>query len=210
MTINKRLGLSASFLALAIALPALGHEFPLSPTAIREAYFLGTRVDSKTAEFFEQYVHKLPPPKTGPHVAAVSILTPYAQVVEHAGRTINYSAQDAVKDFLGKPAVFRLRVDIHLTATYSEQLASEAGTVRFRSPDFWRDFQIKLIQNKEEISVQAVQGHSVHGFKGRGLIGAFVELEFKSEKVDSAPISVQVLTPDGQQVVTTFDLTRLR
>jgi hypothetical protein len=36
----------------------------------------------------------------------------------HASKTLNYSAQDAVKEFLGKPAVLRMHLDVcYLGAT---------------------------------------------------------------------------------------------
>jgi hypothetical protein len=42
MKTDARFGLSALVVVLAIALPAMGYEFPLSSDAIREAYFLGS------------------------------------------------------------------------------------------------------------------------------------------------------------------------
>jgi hypothetical protein len=53
------------------------------------------------------------------HVA-VSVETPFAHVAVHASKIIHYSAQDAVKEFLGKPAALRMHLDICYLAGASE------------------------------------------------------------------------------------------
>jgi len=75
-------GLSIFLAVLLIGTPTLAFDDPLTSTSIRDAYMLGNRKDFKTAEFFARYKHFLPAPETGPHVAAISVETPYGQIVE--------------------------------------------------------------------------------------------------------------------------------
>ena len=205
-----RFTLVACLLPAILGMPALAYEYQLSATAIREAYFIGLDNGSPRTEFFGRYIHVLSAPKVGPYIAAISILTPFARVVEHSGSTINYSAQDAVQQFLGKPSVFRVRVDIYLTATYSALLTTERREVRARPSDFWRDFKIKTIQNNREIPLQNLRGQARYANRSGALMGAIVQLEYKPEEIDTSSITIEALAPDGQQIQTTFDLAKLR
>ncbi len=77
-----RWGLAILLLALIIVQPALAFDYPLSPEAIREAYFLGKASPEKRNAFFEPYRQNLPVPKTGPNVALIEVETPFAFVVD--------------------------------------------------------------------------------------------------------------------------------
>ena len=101
--------------AVALASSVFAYDYPLSSEAIREAYFIGNRRDTGTTDFIAQYTHHFPVPDSGPHVAMIQLETPYAQIVERAEQAVNYHASDAVQEFLGKPAEFRLRVQIYFT-----------------------------------------------------------------------------------------------
>lgn len=207
---NASFRLTAFLLILILPFPAFAYNYPLSPTAIREAYFLGLRTDDKKIEFFAPYTHRLPFPKTGPHVAAISVVTPYAQIVERAGTYMNYSAQDAAQDFADKPGEFRVRIEIRLTPTYSGLVPTESGVPRPRGVDFWKDFKLKLIQNGKEIGQQSIRRETVLRAHDGGIVGVIVVTDYKCNEVASVPTSVQVLAPDGQIVETTFDLETLR
>ena len=89
-----------------IASGACGYDFPLSESAIRDAYFLGSKGPSQGQAFLGEYTHAVNALKVGACTSAVSVETPFAHVAVHASRAVNFSAQDAVKEFLGKPAVF--------------------------------------------------------------------------------------------------------
>lgn len=213
MKSNARFGLSVSLLALAITLPTLAYEYPLSDSAIRDAYFLGKSSSDKMSVLFEKYTQRPSIPKKGPHVASVILETPYVGVVEHSREMLNYSAPAAEKDFLGKPTVFRLRVQIDLTDSYGWQIPSPTGTIRLRPSDFWKDFAVRLVQ-KDEIPSKSLRGTPIYSFGGDGfssvLTGATIELTYDAEKVKSEDIKVEVLTPGGEQVEVTFDLAALR
>ncbi len=76
--------------------PSVAFNTPLSDQAVREAYFLGQRRDESMADFLNQYTKVLPRPKTGPHIASVTFLTPFALLVEYSSRQADYSAQRAL------------------------------------------------------------------------------------------------------------------
>jgi hypothetical protein len=73
-----RNALRISILLIAMALPLGAYERHLSSDSIRVAYFLGSASDSRTASFLSPYSRNLPLPKTGPHVANISLETPYS------------------------------------------------------------------------------------------------------------------------------------
>jgi hypothetical protein len=206
-----RFALSLIFSALLIAPPAPAYEFPLSSEAIRDAYFLGKASANKRAESLARYTVYLPMPKSGPYVAMVVFETPYVIVAERTARAVsNYFAPDAVEEFLGKPAVCRVRVRIYLTSSYSWQMPSPPGSVRFRPDDFWREFSIRLMQEGQEIAAKASSGSPLYSLDLGVLTGAEVDLDYNAAKIQAAPATVEVDTPDGQHVQTTFDLARLR
>jgi hypothetical protein len=207
------------FIALLTIAPlASAYEYPLSSTAIRNAYFLGTDNNEQTSRFLAEYVKRPPLPKAGPHVSEIEVRTPYEQVVLHA-RDVpgSYSAQDAEQDYRAHPGSFLVRVRIELTPTYSDLLDNGPGGaqgVRLRPADFWRDFSIHLIQ-QSEVKPKRIIGWPVHTSRRPGagpvrLVGAEVRLEYDPAEIASAPAQIEVVTPDGQQVVTEFDLAKLK
>jgi len=91
----------ASLLAAILLLSPSSFAFdtPLSDQAVREAYFLGQRRDESLARFLDKYTRVLPPPKTGPHIAAVTLFTPFALVTQLSSEhSTGYSAQQAALD----------------------------------------------------------------------------------------------------------------
>ncbi len=99
-------------LGLLLALPAGAYDFPLSSSAVREAYFLGKQQSGLGTDFLAQYSRLIPELKVAPYISRVRIETPFFQVAEQVSRILNYSAQDAVEDFYGKPAVLRMYLEI--------------------------------------------------------------------------------------------------
>jgi hypothetical protein len=213
MRFDARFGLLIFLVTPAIAIPALAYDYPLSDSAIRDAYFLGKSSDDKISEMFEKYTQRPPAPERGAHIASVVLETPYVRVVEHSRKMLNYSAPAAEEDFLGKPGMFLLRVQIDLTDSYGWQIPSPAGTIRLRPDDFWKDFTVRLIQ-KEEIPSKSLRGNPIYSSGGEGassvLIGAMVELTYDAEKIKSDDAKVEVCGPDGQKVEAVFDLAALR
>lgn len=200
-------------LVLGIALPAAAIIYPLSAIDIRDAFMTAQRNDEQTADFFLPYSHSVPMPAKGPHVAIVSIATPFSQVVERTGKP-NYHSNEAEEDFLGKPLDFIVRVQIDYTATYPEPIQGGPLLTIVPIPDFTRDFKIQLAQDKNEnIPPKSERVFLIFSDASAdlyGAAGAILELRYDPEKIDSDLTTVKVDTPDGQHVETTFNLLRLR
>jgi hypothetical protein len=196
-------------LAMMLASSVFAYDYPLSSEAIREAYFIGNRRDTSTADFIEQYTHHFPVPKNGPYVAMIQLETPYVQIVEHAREAINYNAPDSVQEFLGKPGVFRLRVQIYFTPSYTAVVESKDGKPMVRAHDFWRDFKIRLVQGTE-IHAERVGGHVLYGNGKERRIGAEVQLDYQGTAIRSGLVKAEVHSPEGEETETSFDLATLR
>jgi len=209
-----RLGMALALAALLAALPVRAFDYPLSSEAIREAYFLGKADPQKRVEFLAPYTQTPPMPETGPHVASISFETPFVVIVERMAKAPNATTGDAEQEFLGKPGMLRMRVEIDLTTSYSWILSASSSGTRLRSGDFWKDFTIRLTQDGKEIAARSVHGVPLYTFASSDtssqLRGAAVTLTYNAARISSEPADVHVLTPDGQDVTATFDLGRLR
>lgn|SRR5271156_959869 len=204
---TQRFGLSV-LLVVAIALPAIAYEYPLSSTSIRDAYILGNRKDEHTAEFFANYTHHFPVGKTGPYVDEIGIETPFSQVVERCGTAYNYHAQEAEEEFGDKPMIFRAHVQIFEFPVFSP------GAALTYAPEYWKDFKIQLMQDKEipsnKVNAELLYPPTDQDYGTSLPIGVRVEFEYDAAKIDDAQATVKVTMPDGQEVESTFDLDRLR
>jgi hypothetical protein len=203
----------AILLVIAIAIPAAAasYIYPLSSTDIRDAYMTAQRNDEQTAEFFLPYSHNLPMPEKGPHVAAVTLATPFFQVVENSGKA-DYHSNEAEKDFLGKPMDFQVRVEIDFTATYPPAGPNQSQLIIQPVPNLWDDFKIQLEQSK---AIPFTSHHvyfiySDYSPNVFGVAGAIIEQDYNAEKIDADLTTVKVDTPDGQHLETTFNLLKLR
>jgi hypothetical protein len=190
-----------------IATAAVAFDSPLSSEAIRDAYFLATGDPQKRTDFFSQYTQHPAVPDEGPSISSIQIQTPFASVVQDiASNALNYREPDVQEDFFGKPADFRVRVNVAFTATYppSTTSAMELG-------DFWNDFTIHLMQSGTEISSRSVKGLPIYSDNTiSGYIGAIVVADYDARKIGSGPITVVVTGPDDARVESDFDLDSLR
>ena len=76
---RSRLAIPALLSILAVSLPALAFEYPLSSTSIRDAYFLGAENDMKTVDFLAKYTNLPPAQKTGASVTMIRAETTWAK-----------------------------------------------------------------------------------------------------------------------------------
>jgi len=153
---QPRLSPISCVLAAALLLPPPSSAFdtPLSPEAVRDAYFLGQHNDKSTLSFFSQYVKTLPAPDQGAYISEVEIYTPYVQIIEHSRRLSGaYSAQQAELDYRHSHDKLYVRVRINFTDTYGalELYRSAKGDKELSGrdeplPDFYRDFHVGLSQ----------------------------------------------------------------
>ena len=202
-----------------IALPALAYQYPLSSIDIRDAFFIGNRNDDLTAALFAKYSRTLPAPETGPYVAEIDLDTPFLQVARRAEGAVNYDSLDAVQEFQSKPMVFRVHVKFYFTSTYMPLPVAHTEGIPMQTPsysDFWNDFKVRLIQDKEVRQKSSVGAaiFPMWGADGDGPppspIGGRIDVDYDPAKIDTADATVEVLTPDGQDIVVPFDLSRLQ
>src|SRR6266849_527188 len=123
MLSSFRLCLSILTAALLPSPSFFAFDTPLSDQAVREAYFLGQRHDESMARLLSRYTMFLPPPSTGPHIYAVTLLTPFALLVQHSSRQSNYSAQQAAKDHHADDEFVSISIEILLTQSYGALIA---------------------------------------------------------------------------------------
>jgi hypothetical protein len=209
---TQRFGLSV-LLVVAIALPAIGYEYPLSSTSLRDAYMLGNRKDEHTAEFLARYSQFPPMPQAGPHVSVISVETPYSQIVELGENALNPDIQGTEEELADKKFAFIVRVEVELTDTYPDRLSLNPVVPGQPRPNFERDFNIELVQGKT-IPATSTQVYLLYSDGVTNILqisGAVIELQYDADKIDSYDdATVKVHTPDDQVVETTFDVGHLR
>lgn len=202
-----------SFLVVAPAINAF--EYPLSPTAIRSAYLSGHATDGRNARLFGKYVRDFSAPESGPYVARIRLETPYEQVAQVAATVSNIHTQEAEQEFAGKALPFRVSVEIQFTPTYPAfDVAESPGAYSLLQPlpDYQRDFQIDVSQ-KNAITPESSRAYISSSYFSNtvwGIQGFVIEQEYDPEKIDSSDLTVEVHTPDGQDVSTTFNMAELQ
>jgi hypothetical protein len=211
----------AVLMALLVVSPeSFAFNSPLSDEAIREAYFLGQRRDESTARFLDKYKQHLAAPETGPWIASVELLTPFARVVvQSSQQTVGYSAQQAEAEHRGKEEIVAMKVEVLLTDSYGPLIARPTGQrsgspigYAFRSPDFWRDIEVHVAVDDRIVKATRSSGEPNYrrSDDGRQLTGATLRFEFPASAFDSNTAMVQVIPPEGPEVFVDFDLTAVR
>jgi hypothetical protein len=195
----------ALVLTASIAPSAGAMDYPLSSSAIREACFLGTGDPNKRAEFAENYVKRYGARKTGDYVSLIAFETPYMVIAQEIARKgDDYHAPDAVQEYLGKPQVCRIRVEIHWT------LNSSAAATTHPNRDV-TNYKLRVTQDGREIPVKTRWSDSlVEGGSAPVDVGIALYREFDTENVRSGPVTVEVSGVDGHVLTETFDLDTVR
>ncbi|MGH9732271.1 MAG: hypothetical protein ACRD4A_11255 [Candidatus Acidiferrales bacterium] len=200
MARNFFLGSSLVLTALLIAIvPAPAYQRTLSSELVREAYFLGQRRDETTARFFSPYFRSFPMPRTGPHIALVEALTPYAYVVLNPGKG---TVIDTEEQYLGQPPNFQVRVAIYSTPTYSLPSGCE---------NILSEFAVRVFQEQKLLMpTSRTCGHLPGTPRAHQSSGTELVLGFETAKVASAPVTIDIRSPNAQHLETTFDLNKLK
>lgn len=200
----------------------MAFESPLAEKTIREAYFLGQHHDASTQSALKPYIHNLPAPQSGPHIAEIRLLTPYAQVIDNSNaQSAGYSAQQAASDYHAHADTIVVRFQIQFTPTYGQVQSSRdySGAaarkgITLRPEDFWQSFKVGLSQKDQWLEPLSHDGEPIYLRNSEngsgGLDGAYIWLTFDAHDVSSDPVDAEIFTPDGQHVITTFDLSTLR
>jgi hypothetical protein len=186
---------------LAMASIALGYEFPLSSSAVRDACLLGASSNGEPDRTLAEYTHVLPGLKVEMFSTTVSIDTPYTEVTEYCRQKLNYSVQDAEKEFGDRPMQFRIHMEIYFSPSRS-------------TADNLHDLTIKLGQDGKEIVPVLVGSEPIvaphNDTDDVESIGERVDFVVKAGKIGSSDLTVEISTSDGHQAETTFDLARLK
>lgn len=194
--------LSLLSLATIVAQPALGFDYPLSSEAIREAYFLGSGDPDKRLLFFDKYAKHYAVPKSGQYVASIRFETPYYVIAERVSQPLSgYHAPDAVREFLGKPGICRIRVEIYY------------GISSTPTGPYQTNYEIDLKQHDKTISSTRTWTEGMVSMDDSGpyIPGVYLTAEYSADDIDSdAPARVEVIAPDGRNVIERFDLSSLR
>ena len=184
--------------ALTFGASASAYDYPLTQTAVRDAYYLGRRQGSVPPDVLKQYSHWVSDLHQGNCTSEARIETPFLQIAEYVGSVPNYSSQDAVKEFYDQPMVLR----IFLNICYMRE-APPPNSVR-----------IKFIQNKKEVlPATDIRSAYAERFSETSFLranGESAKLQFDPKKLDSSTLTIQIDTPDGQHAETEFDLQSLR
>jgi len=212
----------ASVLTAVILLAPSSFTFntPLSDQAVREAYFLGQRRDETMANLLNKYTKLLPPPKTGPDIASVTFLTPFALLVQQSSQRSAYSAQQAALDHRDQPEFIRIVVQIQFTDSYGPYIVRPTGS-RSGSPrgfvprpyDFWKDFDVQVSSEDQKLRPFSSYGRPNFSCSEEGgctLTGATLQFDFSVEDFASGSATVDVLSPEGDPVSVNCDLDHLR
>jgi hypothetical protein len=148
-------------------------------------------------EFSAEYRHTIPSLRVEEFISFARIETPFAQVATQSSRKLNYSAQDAEHDFLGKQLPFR----IHLEICYMPDAPPDA-------------VKIKLIQNRKEIVPTAGERAGFYPptdpYTRLPSIGETIDIEVDALKLDGSTLEISIETPDGRSTPVEFDLLSLR
>ena len=213
-----RVGLALLAGVLLVSAPSLAYDTPLSDQAVREAYFLGQRRDESMYAFLNRYTKPLPPPKTGPHIAAITFFTPFALLVQHSSRQANYSAQRAALDHKAHEEIVEIQVEIQFTQSYGAIITSlthsRSGSptaMQLRSPEFWRAFKYRIFDGDEEITTEDISGEPQYQCSEIActLTGAIVRIQFPATAFKSDSAGVEVTPREGDAVSVDFDLSSL-
>lgn len=207
--------------ALILSTPSsFAFDTPLSDEAVREAYFLGQRRDDTMATFLNKYAKFLSPPKTGPHIASITFLTPFALLVQQSSQhTSGYSAQQAALDHRDQGEFVRIIVQIQLTDSYGPFIVRPTGS-RSGSPkgfvprpyDFWKDFDVQVFSKDQKLEPFSSSGQPLLLCDEGGctLTGATLQFDFSAEDFPSGSAIIDINPPEGDPLSVDFDLDHLR
>ncbi len=221
MPFPARIVASVTISALLLCQLAFAFDTPLSDQAVREAYFLGQRHDETMAALLHKYTKFLPPPKSGPDVASITFLTPFALLVQQSSQhTSGYSAQQAAIDHRDQPEFVRIVIQIQLTNSYGPYIVRSTGS-RSGSPngfvprpyDFWKDFDVQVSSNDQQLKPFSSSGQPIFNCSEEGgciLTGATLQFDFSTEDFASSSATIDVNPPEGDPVSLDFDLDHLR
>jgi hypothetical protein len=195
----------------------------LTEAEVHEAFTLGQRNDATTASFLAPYIKELATEgASGPHIAEVEILTPFAQIVDESRQNMmnGYTEQQAERDYHQRGDIVEVRVVLMLPAAYPKQDDNQAPganankNTALRPENFWQNFQFMVKQHGKTIPSRSIHNQPIYSTATKDapavLDGATVLLEYDAKDIGSELTEVDVVTPDAKTISATFDLKKVR
>lgn len=186
-----------------VSLASSAYQQRLDSQAVREAYSLGRRNDQTTGVFLSQYVRTFSDPGKWPHVGRIELLTPYSQIVFAAKDDLtNASVYDAVQKYASRDIPVLVRI---------QALWPALSTLPTEDKGVWGQFTISVTQS-HPLTFRKRKWTPYYLSRGDGFGFDYIEmvLQFGAKDVASAPITIEVSSPDGQHVEAKFDLSKLK
>lgn len=193
----------AVLLLLAVAAGASAYDQPLSPEAVRDAYFLGRQTEQADA-FLRAYTQT-------PvllldriiNVTRIELLTPYAQIV-HASRMdmANQDAVDVDQEYPKRSLPLLIRVWFYPPTSYAGPFDSFDASVRKLSIAISQSRVLKPQQTAYTILYPNSRRHWPNGLE--------LNLTFDARQFHAAPVRIAISVPNGQHAEVTFDLSSLK
>lgn len=194
---------SVFLVALVVLAPgAVAYYRYSNASAIQEAFELGRKNNEDTTAFLTRYSRQYSTPQKGLYVSSIEFLTPYAQLVNDAMLDMaNENVYDVQRKYASRPDMVLVRVRVYSTPTRMLPSADE---------DIWREITIRVSDAKELKSKKKSLNLVYPGDDAIGFDYADMELQFDAKDIDSAPITIEVFSLDGQRVEAKFDLAKLK
>ncbi len=208
------LRLVAVVLGLLLALPAGAYDFPLSPEAVREAYFFGKSSDrGKVAKFLGDYIRVFHSQDASSFPGIIELRTPYQRVVKRSWENqADYNAQQAESDYAEQTDTLEVWVYLVFDNSHpgpSDLYTDGDGRVRDHRENFWREYRIHVTQ-EHVIEPRKLGGTPTYDCCGGGLSGARVRLEFDASSLAPRETRIEVIAPDGRKIAADFALDQLK
>jgi hypothetical protein len=197
-----RLGAAALVLLVIAASGASAYEQPLSPEAVREAYFLG-RHHEQAAAILGRYTRTLNSANQEFNISKVQLLTPYAQIVRQSlVDMLNENSVDIDQEYPAHVLPVIVRVWFYLPASKSSFHAFDK-LVRHTSIVVSQSHSVK--PKSTSYTTQTLWVGKYHWPDG-----VEVQLTFSDGQFSSSPLRIAITSPGGHRAETSFDLSSLK
>lgn len=133
---------------------------------------------------------------------------------------MGYSAQQAIIDHHNSDESMLLTIEIDFTDSYGALIARPTGSrsgspigYKFRSSDFWKDFDVQVFSKQDPVKALSASGKPNYLCSDEGgctLTGATLTFEFPAAQFADDDATIQIDPPEGDQVLVDFDLSAIR
>jgi hypothetical protein len=216
----------AIVLCVSLSPASNAYDKQLDSRAIHEAYILGQRNDKSTGDFLAPYLTQITEAQKDVHIAEIELLTPFAQIVDVSRQKSadGYTEEQAIEYYKNHGNTVKVNVTMMLPSAYpktaesrevpTSEPATGAQKSALRPENFWQNFQFNLKQNGKTIPSRGISNQPIYSTATNTapavLTGENVWLEYDVKDVASELTTMEVVTPEGEVIKTTFDLKKLR